>query len=37
MIRDDAIILHIYPVRTEITGTKYIMILHVCSMYKKES
>ena len=29
---DDDFNLHVYPVRTEMTGTKQIPILHVCSM-----
>ena len=31
MMRADALNLHVYPVRTEITATKQIPVLHVCS------
>ena len=36
MMRSDALNLHIYPVRTEITATKQITTLHVYSSYKSE-
>ena len=31
MMRDNALNSHIYPVITEMTGTKQIPILHICS------
>ena len=34
MMRADALNLMVYPVRTEITGTKNIPILHVCLFYR---
>ena len=37
MMRADALNLHVYPVRTEITDTKHILISHVCSMDESES
>ena len=37
MMRDDALNLHVDPVRTEITGTQQIPILQVCSSGKSES
>ena len=37
MMRADSLNLHVYLVRTEITGTKHIPILHVCSMDESES
>ena len=36
MMRSDALNLHVYPVRTEITDTKQIPISHVCSTEKSE-
>ena len=36
-MRADALNLHVYPVRTEMTGTKHIPVLHVCSMDESES
>ena len=30
MMIDDALKLHVYPVRTEITATKQVPILHLC-------
>ena len=36
MIRADALKSHFYPVRTEITATKQIPILHVCSIDDKK-
>ena len=35
-MRADALNLDNYPVRTEMTGTKKILTLHVCSTYKSE-
>ena len=32
----DALNLHVYPVRTEITATKQIPVLSLCSTYKSE-
>ena len=37
MMRADALDSHVYPVRTEMTGTKQIFILHVWSTNKRES
>ena len=37
MMRSDALNLHIYAVRTEITGTKQILTSHICSMDESES
>ena len=37
MMRYDALNLHVYPVRTEMTDTKQIPISHVCSTDKSES
>ena len=37
MMRADALNLHVYPVSTEITGTKQIPISNVCSMNESES
>ena len=31
MLRADALNLHVYPVRTEMTATKHILVSHVCS------
>ena len=36
MMRADALKLHVYPVRTEMTATKQIPILHVFSTYKSK-
>ena len=36
-MRADALNLHVYPVRTELTGTEQISILHVCSTYEIKS
>ena len=37
MMRADDLNLHIYPVRTEITGMKYNMISHLCDLDKNKS
>ena len=37
MVRADILHSHVYPVRTEITGVKHILIFHVCSTDDKES
>ena len=37
MMRADAFNLHVDPVRTEITGTQQIPILHVCDLGKSKS
>ena len=37
MVRDNLLSLHIDPVRTKMTGTQHVPILHVCSMYIRES
>ena len=37
MIRVDAFNLHVDPVRTEMIGTKNILILHVCDLDKRKS
>ena len=36
MIRADALNSHVYPVITEMTAKKWILIYQVCSMYKSE-
>ena len=36
IMRDDALNLHSYPVRMEMTDTKFIPISHVCSTYESE-
>ena len=36
MMRDDALNLQVYPVRTEMTATKQIPTLHVCSKDESE-
>ena len=36
MMISDALNLHVYPVRTEMTAMKYIPISHVCSTDKSE-
>ena len=36
MMRANVLSSHIYPVRTEMTGTKHIPTLHVCSMDERE-
>ena len=36
MMRADALNSNNLPVETEMTGTKQIVTLHVCSMYKSE-
>ena len=37
MMRADALNSHVYPVRTEMTGTKQIPISNICSTEKDES
>ena len=37
MMRADALNSHVYPVGTEMTATKQILILHVCSMEEIKS
>ena len=36
MMRADALNSHVYPVRMEMTATKYIPVLHVCSTGESE-
>ena len=36
MMRSDALNLHVYPVRMEITSTQHIPTSHVCSTYKRK-
>ena len=36
MLISDVLNSHIYPVGTEMTGTKHIPVLHVCSTDKRE-
>ena len=36
-MRSDAFNSHIDPVRTEMAGTQYISISHVCDLYESES
>ena len=37
MMRADDLNLHAYPVRTKMTGTKQIPVLHVCSKFMIKS
>ena len=37
MMISDALNSHVYPIRTEMTGTKHFPISHICSTYKSKS